>query len=118
MTPILLYDRQTGSIREEEVFEKGLMDFFYGSRPGFWITELLLKRRLATELYAQFQHSSRSKPKIVARDTEIGHFEFGGSTSILLIRPGVAKIDDDIAEHSARGIETIVRYGEKVGGSV
>jgi phosphatidylserine decarboxylase len=51
----------------------------------------------------------------VKRGEEKGYFEFGGSTSILLTRPGVAKIDEDIAEYSARGIETIVRYGEKIG---
>jgi phosphatidylserine decarboxylase len=296
MTSILLYDRKTGSIREEDIFEKGVMNFFYGSRPGFWITELLLKRRWATELYARLQHSSRSKAKInrfieefgidvtelerpvesfnsfneffirklkpearpidhqpdhlvsiadcrlsvypiresevypvkarsftiaqlvgdemiaanylggwclifrlapvdyhrfcyvddgeqspvvaingfyrsvhplslgkmkavftenrreycvlktanfdevihidvgatgvghivqnhpqggrFKRGEEKGYFEFGGSTSILLTRPGVAKVDDDVAEYSARGIETIVRYGEKIGASV
>lgn len=296
MTPIPLYDRKTGSIRAEDIFEKDVMDFFYGSQPGFWITELLLKRRWATELYARLQHSSRSKSKInrfikkfgidvtelerpveffnsfneffirklkpearpidrhpdhlisiadcrlsvypirqgevypvkaqsftiaqlindeklaanytggwllifrlapvdyhrfcyvddgeqspvaaingfyrsvhplslgkmkavftenrreycvlktanfdevihvdvgatavgrivqhhpqgarVKRGEEKGYFEFGGSTVILLTRPGVAKIDNDIAEHSASGIETIVRYGEKIGDRV
>jgi phosphatidylserine decarboxylase len=46
---------------------------------------------------------------------EKGYFEFGGSTVILLLKPGAAKIDDDVAEYSGRGIETIVRYGEKIG---
>ena len=49
------------------------------------------------------------------RGEEKGYFEFGGSTVILLLKPGAAKIDDDIAEYSGRGIETIVRYGEKIG---
>ncbi len=44
-----------------------------------------------------------------------GYFEFGGSTAILLLQPGAARIDDDIAQYSSRGIETIVRYGEKIG---
>lgn len=35
---------------------------------------------------------------------------------ILLLKHGAAKIDEDIAEYSHRGIETIVRYGEKIGG--
>ena len=34
---------------------------------------------------------------------------------ILLLKPGAAKINDDIMEYSGRGIETIVRYGEKIG---
>ncbi|MDX2033228.1 MAG: phosphatidylserine decarboxylase [Blastocatellia bacterium] len=49
------------------------------------------------------------------RGEEKGYFEFGGSTVILLLGAGVAEIDEDIATHSARGIETIVRYGEKIG---
>lgn len=49
------------------------------------------------------------------RGEEKGYFEFGGSTSILLLPAGAARIDDDITSHSARGIETIVRYGEKIG---
>jgi phosphatidylserine decarboxylase len=297
MEPILLYNRKTGSLEEEVVFEKDVMEFFYGSRFGFFITELLFKHKWATELYARLQHGPGSKPKIrkfieshgvnldelerpvesfntfneffvrrlkpsarpidrdpaslisiadcrlsaypiredavypvkagsftiarllshngggvaiaagyaggvclifrlapvdyhrfgyvddceqspvesinglyrsvhplslrkmkavftenrreycvlkttnfgevvhidvgatgvgrivqhhpgggrFARGEEKGYFEFGGSTVILLLKPGAAKIDDDIAEYSGRGIETIVRYGEKIG---
>jgi len=294
MTPILLYDRKTGSIREEEIFEKDVMEFFYGSWLGFFITETFLKHRWATELYARLQHGPGSKAKIrsfvenygvnpdevehpiesyntfneffirrlkpsarpidrnpdslisiadcrlaaypiredtvypvkaksftvaelvgdrqlasnylggwclifrlapvdyhrfgyvddceqspveaingfyrsvhplslsrmkavftenrreycvlktanfgevihidvgatgvgrivqnhpnggvFARGEEKGYFEFGGSTVILLLKPGAAKIDEEIAEYSSRGIETIVKYGEKIGG--
>src|SRR5262245_43010292 len=293
MEPILLYNRKTGSLEKEAVFEKDVMEFLYGSRLGFFITELLFKHRWATELYARLQHGPGSKPKIrkfveshgvnldelerpiesfntfneffirrlkpstrpidrdpaslisiadcrlsaypicedavypvkagsftiarllgneelaagyanglclifrlapvdyhrfcyvddceqspvervngfyrsvhplslrkmkavftenqreycvlktanfgevvhvdvgatavgrivqnhpgrgrFARGEEKGYFEFGGSTVILLLKPGAAKIDDDIAEYSARGVETIVRYGEKIG---
>ncbi|HEU0185436.1 MAG TPA: phosphatidylserine decarboxylase [Blastocatellia bacterium] len=298
MEPTLLYNRKTGSLEEETVFEKDVMEFLYGSRLGFFITELLFKRRWATELYARLQHGPGSKQKIrkfveshgvnpdelerpiesfntfneffirrlkasarpidrdpsdlisiadcrlsaypvredavypvkagsftiarllgdnetaasqaneyaggsclifrlapvdyhrfgyvddceqspvervngfyrsvhplslrkmkavftenrreycilktanfgeivhidvgatgvgrivqnhpgggrFTRGEEKGYFEFGGSTVILLLKPGAAKIDDDIAEYSGRGIETIVRYGEKIGG--
>ncbi|MGH9753694.1 MAG: phosphatidylserine decarboxylase [Blastocatellia bacterium] len=294
MEPILLYNRKTGSLEEEVVFEKDVMEFLYGSRLGFFITELLFKHRWATELYARLQHGPGSKAKIrkfveshgvnideierpiesfnsfneffirrlkpsarpIDRDPESlisiadcrlsvypiredavypvkarsftiaqlvgdeeiaanymgglclifrlapidyhrfgyvddceqspveaingfyrsvhplslrmmravftenrreycvlrtanfgevvhidvgatgvgriiqrhpdggrfrrgeekGYFEFGGSTVILLLKPDAAKIDDDIAEYSSRGIETIVRYGEKIGG--
>jgi phosphatidylserine decarboxylase len=293
MLSIPLYDRKTRSIREEEIFEKDVMKFFFGSRLGFLITELLFKHRWPTEFYARFQHGPWSKAKIrwfvenhgidldeverplesynsfneffirrlkpsarpidrnpdhlisiadcrlsaypiregevypvkarsftvaqllgdaqiaagyvgglclifrlapvdyhrfcyiddceqspvvaingfyrsihplslrkmkavftenrreycvlktanfgevihidigatsvgrivqhhpeggrCARGEEKGYFEFGGSTSILLLKPGAAKIDDDISEYSGRGIETIVRYGEKIG---
>jgi phosphatidylserine decarboxylase len=294
MDPILIYDRETRSIREEALFEKDVMEFFYGSRLGFYITELFLRHRRPTEFYARLQHSPGSKAKIrkfveryginlneverpvesfnsfneffirklkdsarpidrdpsslvsiadcrlsaypiqedtiypvkarsftvaqLVGDEEIaanylgglclifrlapvdyhrfgyvddceqspvraingfyrsvhplslrrmkavftenrreycvlktanfgealqvdvgavcvgrivqnhpdggrfkrgeikGYFEFGGSTAILLLQPGAARIDDDIADYSSGGIETIVRYGEKIGG--
>ncbi len=46
---------------------------------------------------------------------EKGFFEYGGSTVILLLRKDAVKIDSDILEHSAKGIETKVRLGEKIG---
>ncbi len=49
------------------------------------------------------------------RGNEKGYFEFGGSTSILLFQAGRMRLDEDIAKYSAQGIETIVRYGERVG---
>jgi phosphatidylserine decarboxylase len=300
MEPTLLYNRKTGSLEQEAVFEKDVMEFLYGSRLGFFITELLFKHRWTTELYARLQHGPGSKRKIrkfveshgvnldelerpiesfntfneffvrrlkdsarpidrdpsslisiadcrlsvypiredavypvkagsftiarllgddetaasyangyaggsclifrlapvdyhrfgyvddceqspveringfyrsvhplslrkmkavftenrreycvlktanfgevvhidvgatgvgrivqrhpgggrAARGEEKGYFEFGGSTVILLLKPGAVKIDDDIAEYSGRGIETIVRYGEKIGGKI
>lgn len=45
---------------------------------------------------------------------EKGFFELGGSTIILLTRKNI-KIDDDILEQSAQGIETKVSYGERIG---
>ena len=296
MEPILLYNRKTGSLEEEAVYEKDVMEFLYGSRLGFFMTELLFKHRWASELYARLQRGPGSKSKIrkfveshgvnldelerhvdsfnsfneffirrlkpsarpidrdpaslisiadcrlsaysiredavypvkarrftvaqivgdgevaagyagglclifrlapvdyhrfgyvddcgqspvevingfyrsvhplslrrmkavftenrreycalktanfgevihidvgatgvgrivqrhpgggrFARGEEKGYFEFGGSTVILLLKPGAAKIDDDIAKYSDRGIETIVRFGEKIGGKV
>lgn len=293
MTSILLYNRKTKSVEEEVVFEKDVMEFFYGSRLGFFITEMFFKHKWATELYARLQHGAGSKAKIrkfveshgvnldelerpvesfnsfneffirklkplarpidrdprslisiadcrlsvypiregavypvkarsftiaglvgdeslasgytgglclifrlapvdyhrfcyvddceqspveaingfyrsvhpmslrkwkavftenrreycvlktanfgvaihidvgamgvgrivqnhpqggrFGRGGEKGYFEFGGSTVVLLLEPGVARVDDDIAEYSSRGIETIVRYGEKIG---
>jgi phosphatidylserine decarboxylase len=49
------------------------------------------------------------------RGEEKGYYEFGGSTSMLLLRSGMVTMDQDITEYSARGIETIVRYGERIG---
>ena len=45
---------------------------------------------------------------------EKGYFEIGGSTIVVLTAPNI-KIDEDILEQSRKGIETIVRYGERIG---
>jgi phosphatidylserine decarboxylase len=52
------------------------------------------------------------------RGEEKGYFQFGGSTVILILEPGRVRIDEDILTYSGRGIETLVRYGERVGLSV
>lgn len=51
----------------------------------------------------------------VRRGQEKGYFQFGGSTIVLLVPEGKLRLDQDILENSRRGIETVVRYGEKIG---
>lgn len=51
----------------------------------------------------------------VTRGTEKGYFQFGGSTIVMLLPPHAAEIDPDILEASQKGLETVVRYGEKIG---
>ena len=46
---------------------------------------------------------------------EKGYFEFGGSTIVLLIKKNIINLDKDILENSSEGIETIVKYGERIG---
>ena len=52
--------------------------------------------------------------KEFSKGEEKGYFEPGGSTIILIVPRGI-KIDSDIMEQSAKGIETEVRYGERIG---
>ena len=51
----------------------------------------------------------------VLRGQEKGYFQFGGSTVVLLLKAGTVQLDADILKNSADGIETVVRYGEKIG---
>lgn len=51
----------------------------------------------------------------VKRGQEKGYFQFGGSTVVLLLKRDTALIDADILENSQNGIETLVKYGEKIG---
>ncbi len=53
--------------------------------------------------------------KEVKRGEEKGRFEFGGSTVILCLEKNRAVIDEDILLNTSRGIETIVKMGEKIG---
>lgn len=46
---------------------------------------------------------------------EKGYFKFGGSTVILFLKKGVAKIDDDIIKQTDLGYETKVVMGEEIG---
>ena len=54
-------------------------------------------------------------PASVRRGQEKGYFQFGGSTVVLLLKKDTAVIDDDILENSRNGIETVVKFGEKIG---
>lgn len=54
----------------------------------------------------------------VKRGEEKGYFQFGGSTVVLLLEKGAAKVDGDILRNSEAGIETIVRMGERIGCAV
>ena len=46
---------------------------------------------------------------------EKGKFEFGGSTIVMLFGKDTICPDEDILRNSAEGIETVVKYGEKIG---
>ena len=54
-------------------------------------------------------------PSSVQRGQEKGYFQFGGSTVVMLLKQDTAVIDDDILENSRNGIETVVKFGEKIG---
>ena len=49
------------------------------------------------------------------RGQEKGKFEFGGSTIVMLFGKDSIVLDRDILCNSAEGIETVVKYGEKIG---
>ena len=50
-----------------------------------------------------------------AKGEEKGCFELGGSSIVILLKKGVVDIDKDILEYSEKGIETKVKYGERIG---
>lgn len=58
---------------------------------------------------------ARAEGGPVSRGEEKGWFELGGSTIVLLLEPGRARVDDEIVAQSREGVETLVRMGERVG---
>lgn len=54
-------------------------------------------------------------PGRISRGQEKGHFEFGGSTILLLLEPGVAELEQQILRRTARGQECPVRQGQQIG---
>lgn len=51
----------------------------------------------------------------VEKGDEKGYFKFGGSTIVLFLEKGAAKIDEDILEQTKLGYETQVLMGETIG---
>lgn len=58
------------------------------------------------------------KKRKVKRGEEKGRFEFGGSTVIIGLEKDRAIIDKDILINSSKGIETVVKMGEKIGEAI
>jgi phosphatidylserine decarboxylase len=52
--------------------------------------------------------------KNFARGDEKGYFAFGGSTIIMIFRPGAIRFDEDLLAHSASGMECLVQVGEAI----
>lgn len=58
------------------------------------------------------------KARIVRRGAEKGHFEYGGSTIIVLIPKGKAKLREDIMRCVNKNIEIPVKMGETIGSRI
>jgi phosphatidylserine decarboxylase len=69
---IHIYDREKKAVKEEVIHERGLVQLFYGSRPGRCFTGLFLARRSVSRLYGRWQSSSRSAKKIKSFMDECG----------------------------------------------
>lgn len=48
---------------------------------------------------------------------QVGYFEFGGSTIVVLFPPGAVKFDEDLLANSNNSLETLVRMGTRIGRS-
>ena len=55
------------------------------------------------------------KGSSVNKGEEKGYFKFGGSTVVLLFEKSKIHIDEDLLIHTAKGYETTVKMGERIG---
>jgi phosphatidylserine decarboxylase len=55
------------------------------------------------------------KGSYVNKGEEKGHFKFGGSTVVLLFEKSKIHIDEDLLINTAKGYETTVKMGERIG---
>jgi len=44
-----------------------------------------------------------------------GYFAFGGSTVLLLFKPGSIELDSDLLANTKNHLETLVKVGESIG---
>ena len=51
----------------------------------------------------------------VVKGDEAGYFAFGGSTVVVLVKPGVIQIKENFVKNSEQGFETVVKMGQGIG---
>ena len=51
---------------------------------------------------------------VFLRGEEKGYFSFGGSTIIMVFQKNHVFFDDDILQHTAENIETLIKAGEPI----
>ncbi|KAG0203808.1 hypothetical protein BGX28_004049 [Mortierella sp. GBA30] len=54
----------------------------------------------------------------ILKGDELGYFAYGGSTCILLFKAGAVQFDEDLVATSLKGVETLVRMGERIGARI
>ena len=59
--------------------------------------------------------NERPGPGQVLRGQEKGHFAFGGSTLVVLLRKGAVELPPELLRASERGIEQAVKMGQRIG---
>lgn len=67
----------------------------------------------ATFVGSIIQCYEENKP--IIKGDEKGYFKFGGSTVMLFFKENTINLDDDILINSKDGIESYVKFGEKIG---
>jgi len=64
MNQITIYNRESKKLETELVFGQNAIDFFYGTKIGVLLTNILLKRKLISKIYGYLQKHPSTKKKI------------------------------------------------------
>lgn len=61
----MIYNRKSGEVEQEVVFDEKKMHFMYNTLLGSAFTYFILKRRFFSKIYSRFQKTNKSKRKIM-----------------------------------------------------
>ncbi len=109
--------RIPGVLHTVQPLERGARPVYHENTREYRLLETSFGPLLAMEVGALLVGRIENRPVTgpVARGQEKGNFAFGGSTIILVTEKDAAEPDTDIAAASAKGAETPVCLGQRVG---
>jgi len=85
---------------------------------GRWEPSFFLLFLLWTLLTLPHLLTLSLKTSVLNKGDQIGQFEYGGSTVVLLFQPGMIVVDDDILQYSSLNVETYVHVNTQIGRAV
>ncbi|KAF9930939.1 hypothetical protein FBU30_011048 [Linnemannia zychae] len=101
LDPVIIHPGDNAGGREEEV-ENVVEKCLFVSVGALLVGSIVLT-------------GAKSAGTRVEKGDELGYFAYGGSTCILLFQPGSVQFDEDLVATSLKGLETLVRVGERIG---
>lgn len=100
--PVIRYhDRYTGRLENERVYAATFLNWAYNSRTGRWAV-------------GSIRQTHQTGVRVSKGDRK-GFFGLGGSTVVLLFKPGFITFDEDILSNTGTGMETYIRMGDSIG---
>ena len=94
-----------------KVFQKNYREYCILSTHNFGeVIQIEVGALLVGKIHQHLRHGGQ-----FFRGQEKGYFSFGGSTIIMILKPFIATVDEDISEYSRKGIETLVTYRSPIG---
>ena len=109
--PGVLHTVRPVALEREPVFIENCREYCLIKTEGFGT---IVQMEVGAMLVGKIKNELREAGDVV-RGEEKGHFEYGGSTIIVLLKKGMAKLVPEIIENSSEGVETPVKMGEKIG---